>query len=132
MEKLPKTALAYLVESQGVKQVELAAVINTSKQQINKLMSGERIMTPKWAKLLAPRLGVDWTFLVEGKAPDESAAVVELGVGIWQGRPLTPHFVDDPDKLALLRLWDELSFVKRASLFAHLGMDDMPSAPKSK
>lgn len=42
----------------GISSVKLAEVANTSRQQINKLVLGEREMTAAWAERLAPSLQV--------------------------------------------------------------------------
>lgn len=39
--------------------------------------------------------------------------------------------IHDLDEAALLGMWRRLSIVKKATLFAHLGSDDMPSLRKS-
>lgn len=49
-----------------MKQTELARAAGTHKQQINKLANGERQLTVRWAKRLAPLLGFTWQELIEG------------------------------------------------------------------
>lgn len=52
------TALRKIREARGLSQPALAKLAHTSQQQIDRLEKGQRALTLKWARRLAPLLGV--------------------------------------------------------------------------
>jgi transcriptional regulator with XRE-family HTH domain len=48
--------LRELREKQGLTQVKLAELANTTQPMIGRLENGQRVMTVKWARILAPIL----------------------------------------------------------------------------
>jgi transcriptional regulator with XRE-family HTH domain len=93
-------------------QAALAERIGTSGQQIGRLETGERKLTEKWARLIAGALGVSLAdiFVSEGK---QHSAVA----------PESYQLVDDPDKLAWLRLYEEFPPVLRKFALARVRED---------
>jgi hypothetical protein len=57
---------------------QLAALAETTKQQIHKLRHGQRKLTVQWAKRLAPHLDSTWQELVEGPLDPIDALRAEL------------------------------------------------------
>lgn len=57
--------LGEFMRERGVNDPRLAELENTTKQQINKLRRGERQLTARWARRLAPHLRADWKDLMD-------------------------------------------------------------------
>lgn len=53
------------MRERGMNDPQLAELENTTKQQINKLRRGERQLTARWARRLAPHLQADWKELMD-------------------------------------------------------------------
>ena len=57
---------------------QLAALAETTKQQVHKLRHGQRKLTVQWAKRLAPHLDCTWQELIEGPLDPGDALRAEL------------------------------------------------------
>jgi hypothetical protein len=62
----------------GMADPQLAALAETTKQQIHKLRHGQRQLTVQWAKRLAPHLDCSWQELIEGPLNPIDALRAEL------------------------------------------------------
>jgi len=62
----------------GMTDPQLAALAQTTKQQIHKLRHGQRKLTVQWAKRLAPHLDCTWQELIEGPLDPIDALRAEL------------------------------------------------------
>lgn len=70
------TPLAKVMTSKGLTDPALAALADTSKQQIWKLRHGVIRMSPEWARKLAPLLDVGWQVLIGEPESDPPASNV--------------------------------------------------------
>ena len=62
----------------GMTDPQLAALAETTKQQIHKLRHGQRQLTVQWAKRLAPHLDSTWQELIDGPLDPINALRAEL------------------------------------------------------
>lgn len=67
--------LRELRKAADISEEKLASLAGTSQPQINRLETGQRRLTKKWAKKLAPHLGVEWQDL----HPDDEPPVRIVG-----------------------------------------------------
>ncbi len=54
-----------LAESRGLKMADIARITGISESMLSRIANGERNVTPKVAKSIAPTLGVDWWTLID-------------------------------------------------------------------
>lgn len=54
-----------LAGSRGLKMADIARITGISESMLSRIANGERNVTPKVAKQLAPTLGVDWWELID-------------------------------------------------------------------
>lgn len=85
-----------LRQARGLSQQKLADLVGTSFQQIARLENSQRRLAEKWLRSISKALKVSPADLL---TPDD-----EPGGGTYPGK-----FIDDPEKLKLLELWDKLS-----------------------
>jgi transcriptional regulator with XRE-family HTH domain len=127
MKQFP-SFLAYVMYLRGdMRQADLMRATGVGKQQINRFYLGKPL-TPEWAKKLAPALGIEWLDLFEGKLSEQLAASIEQGIAVRQGGPSIGQFINDPDELAMIRMWRRMSVTKKAALLAFLQSDEPPAS----
>ena len=124
------TRFSQLLSEARLTQEQLARLAGTSKQQINRYATGERLPNVRMAKLISPHLGIDWQVLLEAETADERLADAKDGIAVRKPPPVLGEPLNDADELALIGLWRGLSILKKAALFANLGADEMPSLRK--
>lgn len=84
-----------LRERQEMTQDELAKLVGTSQPQIRRLETGEREMTPIWAKRLAPHLNVSPVKLA---FPDEDTKITTLKIVGRVGASIDGKVLQDTDQ----------------------------------
>lgn len=87
--------LRELREVAGLNQTELARMAGTSQPQINRLESGERELTPTWAKRLAPYLGVSPVDII---FPEMSKKPMTLNIVGRVGASTDGQVIQDTDQ----------------------------------
>ncbi len=127
MNAARKTYFAEVLDARGIKQADICRAIDANKQQVNKLYLGKNPMTEKWARQIAPHLGLTWAELLEGEAAKKRAPGGESRMVVGQPRPVVKEGPYKTDEEALLAAFSRLSLVKKAELFARLGIEEMPS-----
>lgn len=85
-----KNAIRKLRDDRNLTQEELADLVGTSFQQISRLENGNRKLSQEWMHRIGRALGVPPATLME--TPE-----------------MVGEFVDDPDELAWLRLYREMT-----------------------
>lgn len=63
----------------------------------------------------------------ETHAPEERPAASEDRMTIGKRGPVYGDAIEDPDEILLLQVFRPLSLTKKAAIFDHLGIDEMPS-----
>lgn len=86
--------LRALREAADLTQKELAELVGTSQPQIKRLESGDRELTPAWAKKLAPHLGVTAMQIV---FPEENGARKKLPIVGRVGASTDGSILQDTD-----------------------------------
>jgi transcriptional regulator with XRE-family HTH domain len=86
-----------LRKRRGLTQPQLAEAAGTTFQQIYKLENSKRKLPQQWMDRIAPALGV------------RPAALIDADVEGLPDPQAQAQLVDDPDELALLWLWRNLS-----------------------
>ncbi|HUC61082.1 MAG TPA: helix-turn-helix domain-containing protein [Alphaproteobacteria bacterium] len=82
-------------EARGLSQPALAKLVRTSQQQIDRLEKGQRALTLKWARRLAPALGVQAHEL----GPDQEYEIAPVKGYVGAGEEVR-YFEDQGDRVA--------------------------------
>jgi transcriptional regulator with XRE-family HTH domain len=111
-KQLTTTPLHIALAVRGISQQELADLIGTSKQQVNKLVHGTVKMSAEWARKISPHVMVPWTVLLgEGSIHVPGDHDLELGrpdLGVGANAPFNGNLVDQATYKELLSIWVEL------------------------
>jgi transcriptional regulator with XRE-family HTH domain len=131
--------LRRLMAAKGLKQADIVRATGENKQTVNKLYLGKTQMTDRWAKMLAPLLGVTAVELkdleggyatrpsVAAHPSKEGAADVEERVAVRNLAPSVGDPIDDIDEAALVGFFRRLTKTGKATLFGRIGIDELPS-----
>lgn len=78
---MTSSPLRRIREARGLSQPALAALARTSQQQIDRLEKGQRVLTAKWTRRLAPLLGVQPHEIEPVEACERTPVLGYVGAG---------------------------------------------------